>query len=182
VCQARWETLQRSARSLSITSCNSFVCSGVKSVLSQASAASRTRQSSRAASVRRTPVRPIVLRTLHERVGKRLGGSLSLCSLHLVAASGPRQVQGRPRQRLPNGFEVPLDILTKATTFPRIHDQPDTIRTDFGGGATVRTWAGLISIGFLSCGLMKTTNLADVGRSFLGWAVHDARRRMSTQP
>src|ERR1700722_9358195 len=32
----------------------------------------------------------------------------------------------------------------------------------------VRTWAGLISIGFLSRGLMKATNLADIGRSFLG--------------
>ena len=65
------------------------------SVTPRITAAERTRQSWRATSVRRIPVRPIVLRTLHGGVGKRLGRSASLCSLHLMAASGPRQVRVR---------------------------------------------------------------------------------------
>ncbi len=41
----------------------------------------------------------------------------------------------------------------------------------------------LTNMGLLVCGLMKVTNLVDIVRSFLGMGqVHDARRRVSTQP
>ena len=126
-----------SAGSLSITSRSTFSCSGVRvgPVAKHPPPRTPANHGEQPQFVE-SRFGPIVLRTLHGGVGNRLGRSASRLTPHGSRHSSTPQVHvvrstGVLVSVSQTGFKVPLHILTKATAFPRIHDQRDLISDRF---------------------------------------------------